>query len=166
MLRRPPISTRTDTRFPYTTRFRSIVHAEPFHHRAAADIAPPCDRPDFIVGQIFEGPRRRAACCLAGETGAPAIARQPPADLDLVRHGTGVAADHAAPADQPRIFAAFERPEAMAMFGLVPAHPVDPRCGRFDIERRAESRHDLGIAANPLKGRAVFVAPRPRPEER
>src|SRR3546814_18196076 len=97
--------------------------------------------------------RSRAAGCRAGEPGAPAIGRQPPADLALVRHGTGVAADHAAPADQPRIFAAFERPEAMAMFGLVTAHPVDPRCGRFDIERRAESRHDIGIAANPLKGR-------------
>src|SRR3546814_16949783 len=28
MLRRPPISTRTDTLFPYTTRFRSLTRAE------------------------------------------------------------------------------------------------------------------------------------------
>src|SRR3546814_12677927 len=28
MKRRPPISTRTDTRFPYTTLFRSIAHAQ------------------------------------------------------------------------------------------------------------------------------------------
>src|SRR3546814_8657678 len=26
MIRRPPRSTRTDTRFPYTTRFRSLLH--------------------------------------------------------------------------------------------------------------------------------------------
>src|SRR3546814_6848964 len=33
MIRRPPRSTRTDTRFPYTTLFRSIVHAR-LRHRA------------------------------------------------------------------------------------------------------------------------------------
>src|SRR3546814_7498983 len=38
MIRRPPISTRTDTLFPYTTLFRSdIVHR--FHHLDAAGLA-------------------------------------------------------------------------------------------------------------------------------
>src|SRR3546814_15046828 len=81
----------------------AISHAEPFHHRATADIAPPGDRPNFIVGQIFESPRGRAARRLARKTGAPTVAREPPADLDPVRHGTHVAANHAAPTDQPRI---------------------------------------------------------------
>src|SRR3546814_16065754 len=30
MIRRPPRSTRTDTRFPYTTRFRSVRHARTY----------------------------------------------------------------------------------------------------------------------------------------
>src|SRR3546814_5303251 len=30
MIRRPPISTRTDTLFPYTTLFRSVVELRPF----------------------------------------------------------------------------------------------------------------------------------------
>src|SRR3546814_1063333 len=58
----------------------AISHAEPFHHRATADIAPPGDRPNFIVGQIFESPRGRAARRLARKTGAPTVAREPPAD--------------------------------------------------------------------------------------
>src|SRR3546814_8243860 len=33
MIRRPPRSTRTDTLFPYTTRFRSQTDAEPFDRR-------------------------------------------------------------------------------------------------------------------------------------
>src|SRR3546814_6478125 len=105
----------------------SDVCSSDLHHRAAADIAPPGDRPNFMVGQIFESPCGRAARRLARETGAPAIAREPPADLNLVRYRLHVAADHAAPTDQPRILAAFERPETMAMFGLMLAHPSNPR---------------------------------------
>src|SRR3546814_8072720 len=36
MIRRPPRSTRTDTLFPYTTLFRSVVH--PAHHLAARPV--------------------------------------------------------------------------------------------------------------------------------
>src|SRR3546814_3629402 len=61
-----------------------------------------------MVGQIFESPGGRAARRLARETGAPAIAREPPADLNLVRYRLHVAADHAAPTDQPRILARSE----------------------------------------------------------
>src|SRR3546814_10353917 len=32
MIRRPPLSTRTDTRFPSTTLFRSVGHTQTFHH--------------------------------------------------------------------------------------------------------------------------------------
>src|SRR3546814_5205630 len=35
MIRRPPRSTRTDTLFPYTTLFRSLVPAADLHHVAA-----------------------------------------------------------------------------------------------------------------------------------
>src|SRR3546814_18633443 len=95
-----------------------------------------------MVGQIVESPCGRAARRLARETGAPAIAREPPADLNLVRYRLHVAADHAAPTDQPRILAAFERPETMAMFGLMLAHPSNPRCGGIEIERWAERRSE------------------------
>src|SRR3546814_5472297 len=42
MIRRPPRSTRTDTRFPYTTLFRSVDRAEhrrgcAHHHRGGAE---------------------------------------------------------------------------------------------------------------------------------
>ena len=52
----------------------------------------------------------------------------------------------------------------MAMVGLMLAHPFDPRCGGIEIERWAERRHDLGVAANPLKGCDIFVTPRPHDE--
>src|SRR3546814_12873402 len=37
MIRRPPRSTRTDTRFPYTTLFRSAVRRTPEARRASGD---------------------------------------------------------------------------------------------------------------------------------
>src|SRR3546814_2483689 len=36
MIRRPPISTRTDTRFPYTTRFRSFLSSPQWRQLAKA----------------------------------------------------------------------------------------------------------------------------------
>src|SRR3546814_12895816 len=45
MIRRPPISTRTDTLFPYTTLFRS-------HRRTPADRAKRRDRPPAPFGQL------------------------------------------------------------------------------------------------------------------
>src|SRR3546814_3179019 len=44
MIRRPPRSTRTDTLFPYTTRFRSLVH-HPSSRQAARRGEPGYDRP-------------------------------------------------------------------------------------------------------------------------
>src|SRR3546814_2068583 len=43
MIRRPPISTRTDTLFPYTTLFRSALHGhrEPTRARARGPVAGP-----------------------------------------------------------------------------------------------------------------------------
>src|SRR3546814_19508133 len=59
MLRRPPRSTRTDTLFPYTTLFRSVLHllAAEFDLGRAADIARehPSDRGarrQFDIGQV------------------------------------------------------------------------------------------------------------------
>src|SRR3546814_19784288 len=40
MIRRPPRSTRTDTLFPYTTRFRSVVDMHPAEHLARRVDAP------------------------------------------------------------------------------------------------------------------------------
>src|SRR3546814_2202561 len=53
MLRLPPRSTRTDTRFPYTPRFLSQVDAAPLEFGGARDI---------IVGQRKGRGERRARC--------------------------------------------------------------------------------------------------------
>src|SRR3546814_6745722 len=58
MIRRPPRSTRIDTLFPYTPRFRSLLRARP---RAAAFGAP--GRRARLCGIAEEsGPRRNIAC--------------------------------------------------------------------------------------------------------
>src|SRR3546814_15923310 len=44
MIRRPPRSTRTDTLFPYTTLFRSIVSAASAHGKDSADAAAKFER--------------------------------------------------------------------------------------------------------------------------
>src|SRR3546814_8912415 len=38
MIRRPPRSTRTDTLFPYTTLFRSLLHRRAFFHGVVDDL--------------------------------------------------------------------------------------------------------------------------------
>src|SRR3546814_3218805 len=58
MIRRPPISTRTDTRFPYTTLFRSRVNAE---HEAA-----PARRRGRIDPEFGQDEERRR-CAVEGE---------------------------------------------------------------------------------------------------
>src|SRR3546814_5938361 len=53
MIRRPPRSTRTDTRFPYTTLFRALRHVRPGDR--------PCPHPPAGVRRLRpEGWRRRA----------------------------------------------------------------------------------------------------------
>src|SRR3546814_14518142 len=65
MIRRPPISTRTDTPFPYTTLFRS-------HHRPWRALPP----------RTVESPRALDALQFAAEL-RHAITDQPPVGLDL-----------------------------------------------------------------------------------
>src|SRR3546814_5239541 len=48
MIRRPPRSTRTDTRFPYTTLFRSII-GKPFAWEMPKPAAAPPTRPVTLV---------------------------------------------------------------------------------------------------------------------
>src|SRR3546814_11185040 len=57
MIRRPPRSTRTDTLFPYTTLFRSVLDRHLAPCRTA--LPDPRDRLCLLVG-----PRRRAAAAL------------------------------------------------------------------------------------------------------
>src|SRR3546814_3449721 len=64
MIRRPPISTRTDTRFPYTTLFRSIEEQVMPHFLLNADADPcigPRQRPGAnsrdIAAESIEGNR-------------------------------------------------------------------------------------------------------------
>src|SRR3546814_9628872 len=47
MIRRPPRSTRTDTRFPYTTLFRS-ADAPPLRHHGCTQGSRPCSSSDII----------------------------------------------------------------------------------------------------------------------
>src|SRR3546814_3984750 len=57
MIRRPPRSTRTDTLFPYTTLFRSLLLADihdPGEHRPVADVERR-DREVVRVGDIEDG---------------------------------------------------------------------------------------------------------------
>src|SRR3546814_5259963 len=61
MIRRPPISTRTDTLFPYTTLFRSPIIADDYDARAVKfgeEIAnlPPEDRARLIQELIRQDP--------------------------------------------------------------------------------------------------------------
>src|SRR3546814_4644303 len=55
MIRRPPRSTRTDTLFPYTTRFRSRVPAVLLRCR-------PSEVCGHVEGRRHERPRERAPC--------------------------------------------------------------------------------------------------------
>src|SRR3546814_10347352 len=60
MIRRPPRSTRTDTRFPYTTLFRSIVE----HHRAGrvGTGFQPCRLVVADEARVILGDRRGGGC--------------------------------------------------------------------------------------------------------
>src|SRR3546814_12562915 len=53
MIRRPPRSTRTDTLFPYTTRFRSGNE----HHRMAEDILDPAHHERQRLGRVLRALR-------------------------------------------------------------------------------------------------------------
>src|SRR3546814_20785858 len=66
MIRRPPISTRTDTRFPYTTLFRSIEEQVMQHFLLNAD-ADPCIGPRQRPGA---NSRDIAAKSIEGNRGA------------------------------------------------------------------------------------------------
>src|SRR3546814_16228219 len=64
MIRRPPISTRTDTLFPYTTLFRSCVDGHSFSRdrgmARADDLRDGANRRDAGFGAHFLGARRAA----------------------------------------------------------------------------------------------------------
>src|SRR3546814_15479883 len=70
MIRRPPRSTRTDTRFPYTTLFRS-GRAEPVGRRPHGAPARARHRPDPRAWRRISGSRRQL---LADDTAATAPA--------------------------------------------------------------------------------------------
>src|SRR3546814_15596522 len=59
MVRRPPISTRTDTLFPYTTLFLSWQEARSFNHSAVAAAAQRLRR--LVLRRSARSPARRRA---------------------------------------------------------------------------------------------------------
>src|SRR3546814_10785833 len=74
MRRRPPISTRTDTLFPYTTLFRSPCpasrrHALPVRRQQK-------NKETEMLNALFAGRRRAAAVCAAALMGAGASAHE------------------------------------------------------------------------------------------
>src|SRR3546814_2338990 len=73
MIRRPPISTRTDTLFPYTTLFRSLARTLAFEQRrehrrrqidATAKVGERYARPDGLVRSQRAGEAHHARPCL------------------------------------------------------------------------------------------------------
>src|SRR3546814_12332819 len=54
MIRRPPRSTRTDTLFPYTTLFRSLVLNPMILSMVEEILVPACDRIQLNVAQAIE----------------------------------------------------------------------------------------------------------------
>src|SRR3546814_1307123 len=65
MIRRPPRSTRTDTRFPYTTLFRSVGHAGPVVDGGQAVDVAAVDRPGHLEDQVAQAARAAARPGLA-----------------------------------------------------------------------------------------------------
>src|SRR3546814_4207494 len=74
MIRLPPISTRTDTRFPYTTRFRSasVVVTNPTHFSVALRYRPGEDAVPLVVAR-GRGETALAIRELADEKGVPVL---------------------------------------------------------------------------------------------
>src|SRR3546814_1269543 len=60
MIRRPPRSTRTDTLFPYTTLFRSLLRQHDPARRAARIPAAPLSRQEEALGGLCQAAVRRA----------------------------------------------------------------------------------------------------------
>src|SRR3546814_3869211 len=61
MIRRPPRSTRTDTLFPYTTLFRSLVEAEAARPRVDRRLAhQSAARYPLVAAEAVDPPQRRA----------------------------------------------------------------------------------------------------------
>src|SRR3546814_1680276 len=93
MIRRPPSSTRTDTLFPYTTLFRSLVGGEPAHERKAVRMHP----------RRGEAQDRVARCHLVGGQHVAALDRTDAETGEVIvavrihpRHFGGLAADQRA----------------------------------------------------------------------
>src|SRR3546814_4566152 len=71
MLRRPPRSTRTDTRFPYTTLFRSNSASAPWPVASTPAITRPRSTVDLFCDSLIVG--RHAAIRISKPTIAPVI---------------------------------------------------------------------------------------------
>src|SRR3546814_19771416 len=89
MIRRPPRSTRTDTLFPYTTLFRSVVAVDPNHLLdqvgLAVDVAAPRRRghghrlagtPDLEAERTEDAPRFRLGPLDAAQSGDARVAQR------------------------------------------------------------------------------------------
>src|SRR3546814_19288173 len=118
MIRRPPISTRTDTLFPYTTLFRSghVAAQVALDHVVAVDGL--ADAGDLVIGQLVHPARLRNAH-LAADTRRP----RPAAAVDV---GQG----NLAPLLRRNIDASNPCPFANSL------HTPDPEIGRAPCRDR------------------------------
>src|SRR3546814_18284707 len=94
MIRRPPISTRTDTRFPYTTLFRSeqlgIAH-RPADLIGEVDDALVARQHEILVGGVRRADRHRADRANVFQTDA--LDRRRPGEFDARPDGARIAAE-------------------------------------------------------------------------
>src|SRR3546814_6661668 len=98
MIRRPPRSTRTDTLFPYTTRFRSRGKGGEAAEYANADEQPEIFMTDRLAHQESRQQPHDEAADEVDRQDAPRIARpervQRPLADEMARPGAERAADH------------------------------------------------------------------------
>src|SRR3546814_17808509 len=69
MIRRPPRSTRTDTLFPYTTLFRSLLSRSDRRRSAAEHHGLVAVQEDAVFDVIFDGARQHQAFDVAADGG-------------------------------------------------------------------------------------------------
>src|SRR3546814_1616464 len=152
MIRRPPISTRTDTLFPYTTLFRSL--AAPRHQRRQVGHRR-LDQEDARRFERFEEPARQAD---RRDIARPAHAAPPGLEAQQPRLAPRRAVDRAAQRALGLLLAAETAGKDMAVAGAMltrdapcPAAALRGAAGQREQRRRALARQrQRAVARQPF----------------